>query len=170
MSSAMKLQLFTLLLTGLTIAVCTTASQSGYAQPRTYECGTSNGAPATIAHMARGSIPIIRWVYNDFPPPATPQQRCEEVSRRFQVYHDNANLNYLTTGTMNGEPVICVARIPGGDCTGVLFTLKPGSNPKRILLMLLDRRGLTAGNTINQNGEKRIYVDVMDYLDSIPLE
>lgn len=168
----MKLRLLAQSVTGLGIALCTTmiASQPSEAQSRTFECGTSNSVPVTIAHMTRGSIPIIRWVYNDFPPPATPQTRCQEVSRRFQIYRDNGNLKYLTTGTMNGQPVICVASFPDGDCTGLLFTLKPGSDSKRVLLKLLDRRGLTEGNTINQSGDKRIYVDVMDYLESIPLE
>jgi hypothetical protein len=41
---------------------------------------------------------------------------------------------------------------------------------KRTLLRLLDRRGLAEGNTLDENGTKRIYVDVADYLERIPLD
>jgi hypothetical protein len=160
------------MLTGLAIALSTTATINypSYAQQTTFFCGTSRGAPATIARTTRGNIPIIRWISTNFPPPATPQQRCQEVSRRFQVFHDNGTLKYITTGTINDQSVICVASRQGGDCTDVLFTLKPGSNPKRTLLRLLDRRGLAGGNTLDEGGTKRIYVDVADYLGRIPLD
>lgn len=171
-NSTMKLRLFSQLLTGGAIAFTTSATitQPGYAQNATYYCGTSRGAPATFARTTRGDIPIIRWVSTDLPPPLTAQQRCEEVSRRFQVYHDNGTLKYITTGQMDGQPAICVANRQGGDCTGLLFTLKPGSNPKRTLLRLLDRRGLAGGNTLNETGTRRIYVDVTDYLERVPLD
>jgi len=168
----MKLRLLTGTLSGLAITISTTATISypSYAQQTTFYCGTSRGSPATITRTTRGDIPTIRWVSTDLPPPLTPQQRCQEVSRRFQVYHDNGTLKYITTGTMNDQSVLCVASRQGGDCTDVLFTLKPGSNPKRTLLRLLDRRGLAEGNTLDENGTKRIYVDVAHYLGRIPLD
>lgn len=168
----MKIRLLTEILTGLAITLSTTATiiYPGYAQQTTYYCGISRETPTTIASTARGDIPIVRWVSNIFPPPATPQQRCEEVSRRFQVYYDNGTLQYITTGTKNGQSVVCVASRRGGDCTDVLFTLKPGSDPKRTLLRLLDRRGLAGGNILEEGGTKRIYVDVADYLERIPLD
>lgn len=168
----MRQRLLVQLVTGFTIAFGSTIAitEFSYGENSIYYCGTNRDVPATLARTTRGNIPLIRWVSRDLPPPLTPQQRCEQVSRRFQVYYDNGTLKYITSGEMEGQPAICVADRLGGDCTGLLFTLKPGSNPKRTLLRLLDRRGLAGGNTLNESGSGRIYVDVNDYLNRVPLD
>ena len=47
-------------------------------------------------------------------------------------------LNFITTGRMNGLPVICVAKTNGGACAGLLYTLKPGQNATATLKKVLD--------------------------------
>jgi hypothetical protein len=46
---------------------------------------------------------------------------------------------------MNRMPVVCVSSTNGGECTGLLFTLKPGQNASRTLQQLFDIRQGAAG-------------------------
>jgi hypothetical protein len=137
-------------------------SQTAYSN--TYYCGESNGVPITFV-MGRVPLPMIRWVSVDLPTP--PAQRCQTVSRNFQLAHERDRLGYITTGVMNKQLVVCTTSHEGGKCEYLLFTLKPGSDPKYILRKLLDRRGLVAGNPLDQTGSKPIYLDVKDYLNRL---
>ena len=121
-------------------------NQSAKAQNSSFYCGYSNGVPTTLAETPRGTVPIIRWVSQHFSGSGyTPQQRCEEVSGRFQSYYNQDILNYITTGYMNGMPVVCVTGINGGECSELLFTLKPGQNASRTLQQLFDIRQGASG-------------------------
>ncbi len=150
----MKLRLFARILMGLVVTLGTTTSinQPSLAGNTTFFCRRSNGVPVTFARTPRGNVPIIRWVSNSyFPPPWTPQRRCEEVARRFQRNRNNGTLRFITTGTLRGEPVVCAASNKDDRCTSstLLFTLKRGSNANATLRRLLDRQGLAAGNVLN---------------------
>jgi hypothetical protein len=95
---------------------------------------------ATVDNDENDPKVIIKWVSNTlagYPP----QKRCNEVSRNFQVYQEMGQLKYLTTGVINRQNVICVAKDKGLDCNrslpkqGLIFTLKR-VNPKKKLLKL----------------------------------
>jgi Circadian oscillating protein COP23 len=138
-------------------------------QTKAFVCGTSKGAPATIAQTNRGDIPVIRWTSDLFRDAGyTPEKRCQEVSARFQQYFRNQKLNYLTTGVMNNQQVICVADRKEGDCTGLLFTLKRGSNPSQVLKSLLAIR-VRASGPLNES-TSRIYLDLSEYLKQAAVE
>jgi len=87
------------------------------------------------------AIPI-RWVDRSFPPPFTPQQRCEIVSARFRKFDNNGTLKYIKADTINNLPVLCIAAYRGGSCLpdGLLVTFKPGTNANNKLVKMLDRR------------------------------
>jgi hypothetical protein len=158
----MKHQLFAPVLTGLALALGTTAlvSQPSYAIGTTFYCGTRNGAPATIARTSRGDIPMIRWVSNDFTRlKYTPRQRCQEVSARFQNFNDNGTLKFIRTGTVNKYPVLCLASSSGGACApkAVIVTLQTGSNPQVVLDRLLDLRARAAGKALDLGGSQLIF-------------
>lgn len=104
-----------------------------HAEQQKFFCGNSDGIPTTMAITSRGPMPVIRWVSSLGDGEYSPQARCQSVSERFQRYYEAGQLNYLTTGTENGADIICVTTDRGGDCTGTLFTLKPGSNPDQTL-------------------------------------
>ncbi len=166
----MKQRLLTVL-SGVAIALVTPGAiaQSNNTGNTTYRCGTKQGIPVTLARTAtRGEVPFIYWRSDDLPPPLTAQQRCNEVSRRFQAYRDNGTLRYMTGGVMRGQPVICVAQRDGGSCTGLLLTLRPGSDPQRALQRLIDLRGLDPDQLFNQSSGRPIYVNVEDYLNRVP--
>ncbi|MGL5064262.1 MAG: COP23 domain-containing protein [Microcoleus sp.] len=166
----MKYQLFARILSAIALSISATLTidRFSYAQARTYTCGTdrSTQLPATLVRTPRGNIPIILWV-NNFPP-LTPQQRCQEVSDRFQQFADNHLLKYLRTGTVNGQPVLCVATSRGGTCPNenVLITLPSRSNANQVLERLLDLRRHAAGKPLRLSGSEDIfYVDGVLYVN-----
>ncbi len=140
-----------------------------------FSCGTSQGAPATVVQTARGKITVIRWVSNVFGENYAPDYRCRVVSAKFQQFHQDGKLNYLTTGISNGQPVVCVANAKGEPCSGVLFTLKPGSDPLNTLTRLMNVR-VQAGPALNEStaGSSEVgneqYIDVANFLSTAPTD
>ncbi|MFB2972524.1 CHAT domain-containing protein [Aerosakkonema sp. BLCC-F183] len=155
---------------------CTaTSSKIGSAQSATFFCGTRKDTPATVARTSRGDVPIIRWVSTYFSGTGyTPASRCVEVSKRFQTYYDNGTLNYITTGTVNRQPVVCVAQSPGSGCSQVLFTLEERDDPNQVLQELFDIRVRAANGPItrgeSQASQEPIYIDMNEYLSKTPVE
>jgi hypothetical protein len=163
----MKKKLVLQWLMGLTIScgLLLINSEIAHSSFYSYYCNRYNGIPTTFVLTNRGALPIIRWVSVNLPS-ATPEQRCQTVSRNFQIAYEKGNLKFITTGEMNNQPVVCTTAHINGSCQDLLFTLRPGSNPKAILRRLLDRRGLAAGNPLNQTGEE-FYLDFEDYLNRL---
>ncbi len=170
----MKLSLFIQVLSVIAIALSSTAInvQPSYAQKEKFFCGMSRGNPATIVNTNRGNKPIISWVYTAFPPPWTPQQRCEEISERFNRFYQNGTLKFIRAGEFGRQPVLCVASYSGGSCLpdGVLVTFKPGTNAQLILYRLLNKSVGGGGkiieltdnksNNVISNVGKASYLDV----------
>jgi hypothetical protein len=84
------------------------------------------------------------------------------VSLRFETLRQQGRLNYLTTGRMNGLPVICTAKQAGAACDGLLYTLKPGQDPTTTLTRLLDVR-FKARGPLNETPE-RLYINVNELI------
>lgn len=168
----MKLYWITPVTTVAMLAVVTVTADSSQAEtgPNKFSCGQSQGVPATVAQTQRGVVPVIRWASNHFDKSGfTPEVRCQMVSERFQTYYTDDRLNFLTTGVMNKMPVICVAQYKGSDCSGLLFTLKPGRDPAQTLRNLLSVRDRASG-PINESTSSRIYIDINQYLQTAPVE
>jgi hypothetical protein len=133
-----------------------------------FYCGQSKNVPATMAKTSRGAVPVIRWV-STLGGTYTPENRCKIVSEKFQTFYNDGTLNYLTTGIVNQLPVICAAQRENGPCTGVLFTLKPNSDPGRTLQRLLSIRDRAPGAVLNESSPQ-IYVNMKDFLNTAPTE
>ncbi|MEM8779000.1 MAG: COP23 domain-containing protein [Cyanobacteria bacterium P01_G01_bin.49] len=173
----MKLPIITKLLTITALAASSVAiaDQPSQARGTTFYCGISAGIPTTMAQTPRGNVPIIRWVSRHFNNSGySPTVRCQEVSKRFQTYYNQRILNYITTGYMNNQPVVCVTSTNGGPCSRLLFTLKPGQNASRTLQQLFDIRQGAAGplyeNTSTAGGNQNLYIDMNNYLETAPVE
>ncbi|MBR8837586.1 MAG: COP23 domain-containing protein [Stigonema ocellatum SAG 48.90 = DSM 106950] len=174
----MKLRLFVKVLTGVAIAFGTTVTlnQPSYAEGATFYCSKSNGVYTTFVRTQDGkNLPIIRWVSNYFSVTGlTQEQRCYEISRRFQSNYDQGTLKYIKAGRLNKQPVVCAAAQKNAACrdTTLLFTLKRGSDPNAIARKLFDRRALAAGNVVNQSGgdtsNDPLNIDVEAYLYFAP--
>ncbi len=151
------------------IALTTNLSQPSYAQSSTFYCGVSQGVPATIARTPNGNVTVIRWVSGYFNEAGyDPQRRCDEVTARFQTYKNNGTLNYITTGVINSQPVVCVSSTNGGGCKGLLFTLKRGENASRVVQQIFNIRAGASG-PLNESSD-RVYIDVNKLLNSTPAE
>lgn len=129
-------------------------------------CDESRGVPTTAVKTPSGVMPVIKWVSHAFLPSGyTPRARCRDVSARFQTYYDNGMLNYITTGIVNRQPVVCVTDSTGGPCQGILFTLKRGANASRVIQQLFDIRAGAAGPLYES--EARLYFDMDKYLQNL---
>lgn len=129
----------------------------------TFSCEMAGSVPATVASTPAGPKTVIRWVSGYFSESGyTPLTRCKEVSERFQTYMNQGLLNYITTGYMNNQPVVCVTSSNGGGCQGLLFTLKSGENASRVLQQLFEVKAGAAG-PLNESSE-RLYIDVNQML------
>ena len=150
----------------LLVATLSTPLAVEAASAQRFYCGTASGAPATLATMASGkTVPVIRWTSTTFNSAGWSQQkRCQAVSERFENYRQQGILVHLTTGRMNGLPVICTAKKVGASCDGLLYTLKPGQNPTKTLRDLLDVRTKARGPLNETTG--RLYIKMSDLLDS----
>jgi len=112
-------------------------------------CSAYGGSPVTMKSTTSGkNVPIIMWKSNAFTADGwAPEKRCQEVSQRFNQLHLSGRLRFLTTGRINGLPVICAAISDGAGCVdgGLLYTLKPGQNAGDTLRNLLAIRVKATG-------------------------
>jgi Circadian oscillating protein COP23 len=150
------------------------SSVPGQAEPSSpkFYCGQSQNIPTTLAKTRRGSVPIIRWQSTAFGENYPPAVRCQKVSERFQAYYEDDSLNFLSAAYLNKQPVICAVPYKGAPCK-VLFTLKPGSDPKRTLRQLLSIRDRTTTIVLNESfvpGADSGFVDMNDFLNTAPVE
>lgn len=157
-----------LLLAGALLAPLQLVPLPAEARARSFSCSSLAGVPTTTAQMADGrSVPVIRWTSSTFDGAGwTPERRCQEVSARFDTFHRQDRLNYITTGRINGQPVICTSARPGSGCDGLLYTLKPSQNATATLRNLLDVRTKARGPLNETNG--RLYVNVSELLEAPP--
>jgi hypothetical protein len=131
-----------------------------------FVCSTNGGVPATVAQTPSGNVTIIKWTSNYFTDAGFNQlTRCQMVSDRFQRYHEMGKLDYLTTGRINRQPVVCVTNTKDGDCAnesaegGLLFTLKSSSDPGDTLQRLLRIRVRASAAPLSES-VPRVYVDM----------
>ncbi|MBD2299439.1 hypothetical protein H6G80_16270 [Nostoc sp. FACHB-87] len=172
----MKLRLFGQGLMGIgvssvaALSMVATIDQPSYAGGTIFKCEKRQGVPVTVAQTQDGrKVPMIQWSSQDyFPREWNSERRCYEVSRRFQRSYDNGRLKYIKTGTLRGQPVVCAAVNQSAPCTdsSLLFTLKRGSNAKATLRRLMNRRGLVAGNVLNESGGDSLNIDFDTYLNN----
>jgi CHAT domain-containing protein/predicted negative regulator of RcsB-dependent stress response len=114
------------------------STQPTQAQDISFYCGSENGVPTTYIRTSQGDITLIAWVSDYFEDSEeTPQERCDEVSARFQQAYSNGNLDYITTVQRSGTPVVCASQIGGSSCEEILFTLRATSDePSEVLRRL----------------------------------
>lgn len=163
----MKTQSETLIFSAFAIALLATTaiSQPSAAEDTTFFCGTSNGIPATIARTSHGDVPLIVWNSSNLGRSGdTPQQRCEDVSKKFQTYYNNGTLKYITTERRNGQLVACVAPKENEPCTGVLFSLNSNETNPRDTLQRIFRIRVASTAPISETGT-RVYISLDKYLN-----
>ncbi|GAB1542591.1 hypothetical protein NUACC21_52650 [Scytonema sp. NUACC21] len=170
----MKAKLFANMLAASAIALISiaTVNRTSYAQTTMYFCALNkDGIPTTYARTATGKkIAVIMWV-RDWIHKYSPKSRCELVSARFQQASQEGVLNYLTTGFMNGQKVLCAASRYGDTCSHLLLTLRPEDNASQVIENLR-QMGYTASGPIIQSGDAspHVYVDLNQLLREKPAD
>ena len=168
-SNIMKNRLFPTLLIALTTVFSTlnTTPAKSYSKVK-YICETSGCFPITYVVTPTEKIEFIAWKSQAFKNSGYPaQKRCEKVSQRFQYHSDVGNLRYITTGKINNQKVICVARSKNSSCIsgGLLLTLESKDNPKKVLTELFNVSTRKQKMSITRG--KPIYIDVDAYLSNV---
>ena len=149
-----NLPIRTLIGFSLTIGAIAMSAKSALAEDR-FTCNTEH--MTTNVQTERGSIPLIKWTNRSFPPPYTPEQRCQIVSNRFKKFHNNGTLKYIKAANVNNLPALCVAAYVGGECLpdGLLVTFKPGTDANQTLLKILDRRVWAANGPVRLSSKNQ---------------
>ena len=159
----------TLLITYVLALACSPKDELVKDQPTDeakFFCSETSGVPATIGTTESGKIvSVIRWTSKTFDAVGwTQKKRCEAVSERFELYREQGRLKYLTTGRMNGQPVICTTDKDGGACDGLVYTLKPDQDPTQTLKDLLEVKTLKRG-PLNET-TPRLYIKMSDVMNT----
>lgn len=132
-----------------------------------------DGLPTTYAVTPRGRVPVVKW-YSDYFSSSgySSQQRCQEVSARFQNFYRLGWLNYITHGIVNRQNVVCVAADNGIPCAGdrVLFTLKPGTDPINTVQQLFNVRTGASSPLFESEDDNGMYIDFNNFLEATPVE
>jgi hypothetical protein len=141
-----------------------------------FTCTEVEGRLATAVKTKKGDVPLVYWDSGALAGAGfTPEVRCKKVTQRFTNLYENGQLKYLATGTVNRQPVICGIKVSRSSCTSsnMLFTVKPGSDPRNVLRQLNAVRNRAAGGSaveesaggnVQKNPSTDTQVDMDDWL------
>jgi Circadian oscillating protein COP23 len=141
-----------------------------------FTCAEVEGRLATAVKTRKGDVPLIYWDSDTFNRAGfSPEVRCQKVTERFTNLYSSGQLKYLATGTVRSQPVICGVRVSKTKCnsSNMLFTVKPGSDPRNVLRQLNAVRNRAAGSAaveessggvVTANPSTDTQVDMEDWL------
>lgn len=149
----------------LALLSSTTITQPSTAEDKTFFCGTSNGVPATIAHTARGEVPMILWNSANIAAGDTPQKRCQEVSSKLQAAYNNGTLKYISTQLKDNQLIACLVQTEDGSCSEPLFPINKAKEPQTPAdaLQNIFRIRVASSTTINET-QMPAYLSLDNYL------
>ena len=105
---------------------------------------------------------LITWENDDLRASGwTIERRCETIAQRLQRSHEQGALNSLTIGEINNLPVICTTNEKDGDCSEMLFTLRPTDDAQNILSqfrLLLDHRATLPTSVDPESGATTVWL------------
>jgi hypothetical protein len=177
-------------LIGLTTLTLTSACKQSEADASKQEslsvqfsCGTDSQEgikiPVTIVNNSQQNKPLTAIYWNPknnfFGGKWTPQQRCEEVSKRFQKIYERDGLKFITADEAKWISdrqinVICSVKEVNARCEedDLLLTLETKDDPNELLKKLMAfREAPTENNALTRGGNppqsfaegKRVYYD-----------
>jgi Circadian oscillating protein COP23 len=169
------MKLVSTLLLALSLPVLPLFTTASYAGKASFTCTEVDGRLATAVQTRKGNVALIYWDSVIYVGAGyTPQVRCQKVTERFQKLYSNGELKYLAAGKVSKQPVICGTKTNKAACNNMLFTLKPGSDPRTVLKRLNDVRNRAAGSSAveesgggNTNPSTDTVVDMEDWLKSV---
>ena len=177
----MKLQTLTKTLTIALIGVGAALTLQSPSQAQTrFECllpvtGPHVGVPTTYVKVGSNERkPVIRWVSRYSSGSGyTPQQRCLEVTRRFNtLYTRPGGIDIITTGYLNGLPVIYSPSNgrERANSSNLLFTLKRGEDATQKIQLLFDLRERGGPGPLFESSSDSVIVYFNKFLENAPVE
>jgi hypothetical protein len=177
----MKLQTLTKTLTIALIGVGAALTLQSPSQAQTrFECllpvtGPHVGVPTTYVKVGSNERkPVIRWVSRYSSGSGyTPQQRCLEVTKRFNTLDARPRgIDIITTGYLNGLPVIYSPSHgrERANSSNLLFTLKSGENATEKIQQLFDIREGASSSPLFESSSDSATVHFNKFLESVPVE
>jgi hypothetical protein len=171
----MKLLSTILLILTFPTTLLLTAPQAEAKRVAVFTCAEVSGRLATAVKTKKGNVPLVYWDSGAFNGAGfSPAVRCQKVTQRFTDLYGNGQLKYLAAGTVRSQGVICGLKISKSNCNGenMLFTVKPGSDPRNVLRQLNAVRNRAANSAaveessapIAVNPSTDTQVDVEDWL------
>lgn len=127
--------------------------------------------PTTLATRDGFDTPIFTWEDKSFGDRWNPVERCQEVARRLQVFHDEYDnfFPYIGGGSLNNYPVFCIKK-NNDDCNdeNLVITLKQGENPSKVLreIVAFPTTGIRVKR--GKKGEIDVRLDIGEYLKEAP--
>gem|GEM_PF-4754434 len=134
----------------------------------TFYCTVRNSVFTTMVRINSKKIPFIYWRFEDSINNLTPEERCKIASDNLQAAQDNNMLDQISYGYIEDQPTICIVDKKSEECNEPIIMLSPGTDPKSVLLQMLDLRGIVDGEVIEQNSRGRVYVNISEYISNIP--
>jgi Circadian oscillating protein COP23 len=139
-----------------------------------YDQASGQKIPATFAWIPerQGNITVVGWKSQFFAKRGwNAQKRCADITPKFQQAFDAGRLQYLTTGTSNGYPVVCAIAKQEDACnsTSQLFTLKPHDQPTLVLQQLMDILTGKASDMLLQSSDGKTYISMQEFFKKAPL-
>jgi hypothetical protein len=140
-----------------------------YAGASHFYCDVTGEIPKTIArNVVNGQqLTLIEWKDDpNFKWSLDKKERCQIVSGRFQrAYYEN-KLDYLKTGQVGENPVVCAVSFDAQPCTkdDILVTFQPNTNAEQWLNSFLQ------GNTVTVRGANQNTKDMRNLLSSLSEE
>jgi Circadian oscillating protein COP23 len=170
------MKLLSIILLTLTIptTLWLTAPKAEAKKTVVFTCTDVSGRLATAVKTRKGNVPLIYWDSGAFGASFSPEVRCQKVTQRFTNLYENGQLKYLAVGKVSNQAVICGLKVSKTNCStgNMLFTLKPGSDPRNVLRQLNAVRNRAANSAaveessapISANPSTDTQVDVEDWL------
>ena len=153
-------------LSGLVLNLPSQAGSRPAANKPGFWCDTSGTYPITKYQNKKNVQQLwIGWTSTVLSASGyNPVSRCEQVSQRFEAYRSTGKLAIITTGTINNQPVICNGNAPG-NCTGLLYTLKPGESATEAIDAIKNLAQNKAGAQIRYESEDDSFDESIPYVD-----
>lgn len=156
----MKMKLWSPVLAGAVI-IMSAASAIGQSQSPgiKFTCETRNGIPTTMATASQAkSQAVFHWRADPWFHNRSPEQLCQEVSKKLQSYYDGGGQgsSFNVHETAINRQAICVESSNGNSCSRTLFTLASNydrEESEKVLDRILDSKLKTASS--QERGDHR---------------
>lgn len=103
-----------------------------------FECKIDDGNYVTNTLLKGNEKTFITWKSSYFIGSGySDSERCQQVTGRLNALLGGGT-KLITHGTINNLPVICTTDVEGGECSDLLYTLKPAQDAGSVLEEILE--------------------------------